>query len=286
MGVAFAIPTVLLLMLLFAYPLVSGVQLSFQKTFDLQGNGSFVGLDNFKYLFTTGIFWDALWKGVIWTAGSVVLELVLGVGAALTLNLDFYGRKFARAIILLPYLAPVVVTALIWRWMFDVDRGLLNELALATGLTGQPLQWLSQMPLAMIAVILVGGWHFFPFTANAVLGRMQSIPKHLYEAAQIERAGRFAQFWDVTRPAIAQVVMTVLMFRVLWAFNDFATVYLLTGGGPVDGTRTLPVLIYETGFRQFNVGLAAAMSVLMVIILSVFLAVYLRIALKQSGGTR
>jgi multiple sugar transport system permease protein len=281
LGLFFIFPSLILFLTLILYPMIFGVRLSFLDANNLRGDGDFIGLGNYIYIFKTGIFWDALFKGVVWTVGSVALELVIGVVMAMLMNHDFYGRSLARGLILFPYLVPVVVATMVWRWMFNDLYGVINYLLNQMGIIDGSVLWLSSIPWAMLSVILVGAWRFFPFTTISALGRLQTIPKQLYEAATVDGANSWDRFWDITVVQLKDVLSVVILFRVIWAFNDFGTIYLLTGGGPVMSTRTLPLLVYELGFKIFRIGSGAAVAVIMMLIMSLFMVVYFRSALRQ-----
>jgi len=191
-------------------------------------------------------------------------------------------RSLARSLILFPYFVSTVVAVLVWRWLFNDLYGILNHLLVASGLVDMPVDWLGQMPNAMISVILVGTWKYFPFVVIAVLARLQSIPEHLYEAATIDGANAWARFWDVTLPELRAVLLVVLLLRTIWDFKEFDLIYLLTGGGPLTSTLTLPLLVYKESFGLNEMGKASAYAVAMMLVMLVFMTIYLRRA--RRGG--
>jgi multiple sugar transport system permease protein len=196
---------------------------------------------------------------------------------ALLLHGSLVGRSLARGIVLFPYLLPTAVAVLVWRWLFNDLYGYVNYVLLSAGLVDRPLAWLSRMPDAMVSVILVGAWKFFPFVVIAVLARLQSIPDALYEAARIDGASRFAQFRDITLPQIAGVLSIVVLLRAIWDFKEFDLIYLMTGGGPAGGTETMPILVYRQAFQLLNFGRGAAVSVAMLLFMLLFFLVYFRV---------
>jgi multiple sugar transport system permease protein len=196
---------------------------------------------------------------------------------ALLLHGSLVGRSLARGIVLFPYLLPTAVAVLVWRWLFNDLYGYVNYVLLSAGLVDHPLAWLSRMPDAMVSVILVGAWKFFPFVVIAVLARLQSIPDALYEAARIDGASRFAQFRDITLPQIAGVLSIVVLLRAIWDFKEFDLIYLMTGGGPAGGTETMPILVYRQAFQLLNFGRGAAVSVAMLLFMLLFFLVYFRV---------
>ena len=276
-GLLLVAPTVLLFTVLILYPLGQSLVLSLHRTSTLTLQSRFVGLDNFRVLLADPEFTQAFVNTLIWTAGAVTLQLVCGVGMALLLHGSLVGRSLARGIVLFPYLLPTAVAVLVWRWLFNDLYGYVNYVLLSAGLVGHPLAWLSRMPDAMLSVILVGAWKFFPFVVIAVLARLQSIPDALYEAARIDGASRFAQFRDITLPQIAGVLSIVVLLRAIWDFKEFDLIYLMTGGGPADGTETMPILVYRQAFQLLNFGRGAAVSVAMLLFMLLFFLVYFRV---------
>jgi multiple sugar transport system permease protein len=276
-GLLLVAPTVLLFTVLILYPLGQSLVLSLHRTSTLTLQSRFVGLDNFRVLLADPEFTQAFVNTLIWTAGAVTLQLVCGVGMALLLHGSLVGRSLARGIVLFPYLLPTAVAVLVWRWLFNDLYGYVNYVLLSAGLVDRPLAWLSRMPDAMVSVILVGAWKFFPFVVIAVLARLQSIPDALYEAARIDGASRFAQFRDITLPQIAGVLSIVVLLRAIWDFKEFDLIYLMTGGGPAGGTETMPILVYRQAFQLLNFGRGAAVSVAMLLFMLLFFLVYFRV---------
>ena len=276
-GFLLVLPTLVLFAVLIFYPLGESLVLSLHRTSTLTMRSRFVGLGNFQDLVDDAGFWRAVVNTLVWTAGSLVLQVVLGVGFALMLHGSLIGRSLARGLVLFPYLLPTAVAVLVWRWLFNDLYGFVNSVLLEIGLISQPVAWLSHMPDAMISVIVVGAWKFFPFVVIAVLARLQSIPLPLYEAARIDGASRWSQFWDITLPQLSGVLAIVLLLRAIWDFKEFDLIYLMTGGGPASATETLPLLVYRAAFQMLDFGRAAAVSVAMFAIMLVFFAVYARV---------
>lgn len=237
-------------------------------------SGPYVGFENFAWALTSEAFYTALWNTFIWVFGSVSIEMVLGLGLALLLNKAFAFRGIARAVILAPYLVPTVVAVLTWRYMFHDIVGIINAGLIATGLIDKPLLWLNSQSLAMTSVILVGVWKFFPFVVIALLGILQAIPQEQYEAAKIDGASSFQQFWRITLPYVMPVFLLTALLRTIWTFHKFEIIYLMTGGGPLDATTTLPILVYLKAFTDFEFGRAAAVAILTFGILGILLALY------------
>lgn len=276
LGVMLIAPTVLVFCAVIVYPLLSAIYLSFFQIFTPTLEGEWVGLSNYAELLQTGQFWSSLLNTLIWTVGTLTLQIVFGVGMALVLHQNIWFRSLARSLILFPYFISTVVAVLVWKWLFNDLYGILNHLLITAGIIDFPLDYLGTMPNAMISVILVGAWKYFPFVVIAVLARLQTIPDSLYEAAKIDGAGAIARFFDVTLPQLRDVLVVIILLRAIWDFKEFDLIFLLTGGGPLSDTQTLPLLVYQEAFALNDMGMASAFAVVMMAIMLVFMIVYIR----------
>ena len=276
LGAALIAPTIVVFTLVIVYPLLAAIYLSAFQIYTPTLEGDFVGAENYVRLLTRGDFWSALVTTLIWTVGTLTLQIVFGVGMALLLHQNLWFRSLARSLVLFPYFLSTVVAVLVWRWLFNDLYGALNHGLIQLGILDMPLDWLGTMPNAMIGVILVGAWKYFPFVVIAVLARLQTIPEHLYEAARIDGAGPIARFWDITLPQLRSVLTVIILLRAIWDFKEFDLIYLLTGGGPIDSTQTLALLVYEEAFGLNQMGQAAAYSVGMMVVMLAFMIVYIR----------
>jgi multiple sugar transport system permease protein len=245
--------------------------------------GSWVGLQNYLDVLSGGTFWSALLVTVIWTAGTLTLQIVFGVAMALILNQNIFLRSLARSLVLFPYFISTVVAVLAWRWIFNDLYGILSFILIRVGIIDMPLDFLGSMPNAMVSVIAVGAWKFFPFVVIAVLARLQTIPEQLYEAATMDGAGPIARFFDITLPQLRDVLTIVILLRTIWDFKEFDLIYLLTGGGPLNNTRTLPLIVYQQAFGLNQMGMAAAYAVAMMLIMLAFMLVYLHRARERQA---
>ena len=276
LGILLIAPTVLVFCAVIVYPLVSAIYLSFFSIYTPTLEGTWLGLENYRTLLTKGEFWPSLRTNLIWTAGTLLLQIVFGVGMALVLHQNIWFRSLARSLILFPYFISTVVAVLVWKWLFNDLYGILNYLMMSAGIIDWPIDFLGSMPNAMISVILVGAWKYFPFVVIAVLARLQSIPNHLYESAKIDGAGPVARFFDVTLPQLREVLIVIIMLRAIWDFKEFDLIFLLTGGGPITSTQTLPLLVYKEAFGLNQMGMASAYAVVMMLIMLVFMIIYIR----------
>lgn len=276
LGAVLIAPTVIVFATVIVYPLVSAIYLSVFSIYTPTMEGEFAGFDNFSRLLASSEFWRSLWNNLVWTTGTLILQMTFGILVALMLHRNILFRSLARSLVLFPYFLSTVVAVLVWRWLFNDLYGVLNHVLMWARIIDMPVDWLGSMPNAMISLIFVGAWKYFPFVVIAVLARLQSIPQELYEAATIDGAGRLAQFRDVTLPQLKDVLIVIVLLRTIWDFKEFDLIYLLTGGGPVISTQTLPLMVYKEAFSLNQMGAASAVAVLMMLIMLIFMTVYLR----------
>ena len=282
LGVFLIAPTIVVFSLVIVYPLLAAIYLSFFSVYTPTLEGEFTGADNYIRLLTDSAFWNSLITTLIWTVGTLSLQIVFGVGMALLLHQNLWFRSLARSLVLFPYFVSTVVAVLVWRWLFNDLYGAINHGLMQLGIMDTPLDWLGTMPNAMIGIILVGAWKYFPFVVIAVLARLQTIPEHLYEAAKIDGAGPIARFFDVTLPQLRSVLVVIILLRAIWDFKEFDLIYLLTGGGPVTSTQTLSLLVYQEAFALNEMGQAAAYSIGMMLVMLVFMLVYIRRTAREA----
>jgi multiple sugar transport system permease protein len=256
------LPLILILFLLLAYPIGSAIWITLQdKTIGMVGR--FIGLENYReLLFNDPFFWQVVRNGFIFTIGSVLLKLLVGLVMALVLNQPLIFRGLWRGLLLMPWVAPTVVTALSWRWMLDLT-GVLNLVLRDLGLMTTSIPWLAQYGTAMFSLILVNTWRGFPFFGITLLAGMQAIPQELYEAAEIDGASVWQRFRYITLPSLRTVILVVTILSTIWTFNDFSIVWLLTGGGPGHATDIFATYTYKLGFVTSRLGYGQTVSVIL-----------------------
>lgn len=275
LGYILVAPVVLLLAGLVAYPFAVAIGYALSDR-TLADPGVFVGLDNFIDLFDNQIYLQTLRNTFIFTAGSVAMRLVFGVGLALLLNETFRFSRIIRAAVLLPWIVPTVLGTMAWLWMFSPNFSVLNWMLVHSGLMDHGFNWLTNPDLALFSVTLVNAWRGTPFMAITVLAGLQSIPHDLYDASAIDGAGRLQRFRYVTLPLVMPVLLTALVLSVIWTFSDFGIVYGLTKGGPMNATHVLATLSYQQGLAAGNIGEGAAISLTMLPVLLVLIIWQLR----------
>ncbi|MCT8974237.1 carbohydrate ABC transporter permease [Microbaculum marinisediminis] len=278
-GILFILPFVGTAVLFMIYPIAEAIRLSFFSYNPLRPDSSaFVGLDNFRRIFADPLFWESFSQATIWTLTSIALQTLLGMSIALLLNQALRGISIFRGLLLFPYIVPTVVIALIWRWIFNPEIGVINHALLSVGIISEPIYWLSTPSMAMASTIMLNVWKYTPFVVITVLARLQSVPLELYDAAKVDGAGPLRRFMDVTLPQLKEVLIVIIVFRTIWTFNKFEEIYLLTKGGPGTSTFNLAVYSYEQSIASLKLGVGAATGVVMMVILLVGSIVYLRVS--------
>jgi multiple sugar transport system permease protein len=278
-GVLFMVPFVLTALFFMVYPIVEAVRMAFFSYNPLRPDlSAFVGLSNFSYIFDDQLFWTSFWQATVWTGFSIVFQTLFGVAIALLLHQALPGIAIFRGLLLFPYIVPTVVIALIWRWIFNPEIGVVNYALLAGGVISERIYWLSTPEMAMASTIMLNVWKYTPFVVICVLARLQSVPLELYDAAKVDGAGVVRRFIDVTLPQLREVLIVVVVFRTIWTFNKFEEIYLLTKGGPGTSTFNLAVYAFEQSIANLKLGVGAATGVIMIIMLSIGSVIYLRSA--------
>jgi multiple sugar transport system permease protein len=278
-GLLFIAPFAVTALFFMVYPIVEAIRMAFYSYNPLRPDlSAFVGLSNFAYIFDDPLFWDSFRQATVWTVLSILLQTVFGVGMAMLLHQALPGISVFRGLLLFPYIVPTVVIALIWRWIFNPEIGVVNHALLGVGVISQPIYWLSTPSMAMASTIMLNVWKYTPFVVICVLARLQSVPLELYDAAKVDGAGAFRRFLDVTLPQLREVLIVVIVFRTIWTFNKFEEIYLLTKGGPGTSTFNLAVYAFEQSIANLRLGIGAATGVVMMIMLSLGSIVYLRVS--------
>lgn len=279
LGYAFVAPLVILLLAVTAYPLIYNLWNSFHAVNLSIANvpHSFVGVDNYTKMFGSSEWVHSLYRTAAFTVISVVLETVFALGLALMLHRRFRGRGLLRAAILIPWAVPTVVSATLWKTMFDPRSGFVDYLLGKVGLPGAHTTWLAGTWTSWAAIFVADAWKNVPFIAIILLAGLQVIPDDIYEAARIDGANAWQSFWRMTLPLLRPALAVALIFRTLQAFLIFDVIYIMTGGGPGVSTETLSFLNWQTFLVNTDFGYGGAMSVMLVVISLAIAAVYVRL---------
>lgn len=274
----FVLPAALYIVLFFGYPVVKNVTMSLQeyttKTF-FTGEAPWVGFANYATVFGSQLFTPALLNTALFTIGSIAGQFVIGLALAVFFKRRFPLSSFLRAMLLLPWLLPLIVSSATWRSILDQDSGVLNTTLESIGLAGVP--WLTSPAVALFAVVLVNIWIGIPFNVTILYGGLQDIPDELYEAGALDGATGWKAFRHITWPNLRPVVSVVLVLGVVYTIKVLDIILGLTNGGPANATQTLAVRSYQESFVNFEFGVGAAFSNILIVISLLFAIVYLRV---------
>lgn len=269
-------PSLLLIGGLILYPILYNLWLSLFDKHAFLPAQAFVGLKHYRYFMSDEEFWSSVHYGVIYSLTTLMLQLVLGMLAALLLNEAFRGRALLRGVVLFPYMIPTIVAVILWKWLLNDSYGLVNHLLVAGHVVRAPLPWLGK-DYIMWSLIVTSVWQFFPFVVISYLARLQTIPPELYEAAKVDGAGAWRRFRYVTLPQTGNVLFVIVLLRFIFMFTKFDTVWLMAGEGGVGRyIRTLPVYAYSRTFTYLQAGMGAALAVIMFAMLLTASAMYFR----------
>jgi multiple sugar transport system permease protein len=268
----------LFLAALVGYPLIYGVLLSLQDRVVGQP-GHFVGLKNFVTDWHDPIFWRVAGNTFLYTGAATLLKMVGGLGLALAMNQDFRMKNLVRALLLLPFIVPTVLSTVAYMWMLDPAFSVVNRILIQLGMTPPGPSWLGNPKLAMFSIIMINTWRGLPFYGITLLAGLQTVPPELYEAATIDGAGGRHRFWYVTLPLMRPIIMIVTLFSVIFTFADFQLPYVLTHGGPENATNLFATYAFDIGMSASQLGLGASIALTMLPALGVLiigLTIYMR----------
>jgi multiple sugar transport system permease protein len=278
-----SLPAIAILLIMVVYPTIFSVWTAVhQYNPMLPEMDRFIGLGNFEHAFQDRIFLDTVLRTAVFVVVAVTVEFVLGFGLAIIV---FYliprGSSLVRLALTMPMIMPPIAIGLVWRWLFDGQFGLINY---AMKLMGLPPQiWLGNTTTAMGAVVVVEVWQWMPFVFLCLYAGLASLASEPIQAARVDGAGPLQLLWYIVFPMLKPIILVVLLFRIIDCMRVFDIVFVLTEGGPSNGTVLYPFLIYMQGFRYFNVGYAAALSWLLVVFMSILASLLIRMLLKSSA---
>lgn len=267
-------PIVILIILLFI-PMIYSLYLSLFETTALKVTPQFIGLRGFLELFQDKYTWVVIKNSIIWTVVVAFFQLTIGLFSAILLKNPFPGRWFVRGLIILPWVIPGVVSAMLWRLIYDAQIGLMNYFLMSIKLTHTAIDWLGLPKFTLYSVIFTAIWKGFPFSTLMCLAALHTVPQENYEAASIDGANEWQKFIYITIPGIGPVLRLTLLLISVWTFNYFEIIWVMTRGGPVRSTHIFPTFIYETSFRNFNFGDASRIAIVSFIIVSLLTLLYL-----------
>ncbi len=282
-GMGFALPCALVVLIMTIYPLIQMVVFSFCKVKLPFFTLDFVEFKNFTGMVSAKTFGTILKNTLLWTFVSLVLRFVLGFISALLMDTGFRGKTPFRIIALMPWVVPSIVTANLWRWIYNTDNGLLNSL-LSSINPNMAANWLGRQSSALFSVIVSYVWMGFPFIMLMIVAAMQGIPKSYTEAARVDGANAFQVFCHVTLPCLKNIIAIVAVLEVINGFNSFDLLFTMTGGGPGVSSETLGLYIYRTAFSNFNFGGASAVGLLLLLAVVICFLFYAPSQRQRKGG--
>lgn len=273
-------PALIVIFAVVFFPVLNAISMSLQS-YDLRRPSQirFTGLANYAAAMRDPLFWQALLKTVMWVGVGVGMQFVFGFMLALLLNRKFLGRGIVRSISLIPWVTPGVLIGLMWRWIFDGNYGVLNDLLLRLGLIHDKIPFLAQQSTAFPSVILTIIWQGIPFFALMLLAGLQGIPEELYDAANVDGANAVQRFFLVTVPSLKNTIFVTTLLRIIWVANSVDVIFNLTEGGPAYSTQTLSVYVFNKG-NTLNLGYASTMAILLALALALVAVPYLKTLFK------
>ena len=278
-------PVIVILVALLAYPVFRTIQLSFLE-YNLSGAPpSYIGLEGYMRVLSSDDFYSFLYNSFIWTFGTVIACLLIALPMAALLNNEFRLKAVIRSLLMLPWATPWVIIALNWKWMYSGNFGMIDFLLRGAGLEGLILNWLGDPGVALYSVMVPTIWRGYTFGAFMYLAAMQTVPEHLYEAAEIDGAGFIRKFFHITIPGILPTIIVVNLLGVMWTLNAIQTIWIMTQGGPINSTTTLPVAVYKTAFRFHRFGEASVYGVFIGLTLLIFALLYIQFIAKKGELT-
>lgn len=272
---AYIAPTALLMIVLMVVPIVMVVGYSFLDNVILNKSSQWVGIDNYIEVLTDEVFLTAIRNTLVFVSVSVAAHLLIGLGFALMLNSPLLGPRIIgvfRGLFILPWLFTAAIVAVLWR-MLLAPNGVINYLLSGVGLATTQTEWLSDPNLALAAVTFINIWSGYPFFMISLLAGLQGIPTDLHEAARVDGASAFQRFWFVTLPQLRPIIISMALLDFIWTSQQFALIWMTTGGGPIVATEMLSTYTYKLAFAKYDFALASTSAVL-VLLLSMILAIF------------
>ncbi|ACQ79937.1 binding-protein-dependent transport systems inner membrane component [Beutenbergia cavernae DSM 12333] len=284
---AYIAPAFVALAVIIGYPVFNAIGTSFLNASLLRpGQDTFAGLANYSNLFASPTFWTVTARTLVWAGAALVVQVGLGLLIATTLNKRLLARGAIRTTLIVPWVVPTVLVALIWRFLLDPVSGPINSVLRSSGLLDDPPVWLADPTWALPVLVLISAWKWTPFTAVILLAGMQQIPPEQYEAAMVDGASPWQRFFHVTIPSIRTSLALVTLTTISGAINNFNGIWMFTRGGPVGATEILTTYAYRTAFMEFDFGKASAISVVIFVLMMVLAVTYFYVVEGRKGEKR
>jgi multiple sugar transport system permease protein len=274
-------PAILYLAFFIAYPFVMSLYLSVSSARVGSPEWHYVGLLNFQRIFADPVFWQTVRNSFVFTFASELIRLVIGLPLAFALNRSFKGKRLVQGLMLIPFVIPIALSSLAWKWMFDSLYSVINWMLMTAHIIDYPWQWLGEPGLAMVSVVVLNVWRGFPFSAVILLAGLTAVPTEVIEAAKIDGAGPLRRFVYVVAPIVRPILFVGLLYSIVFSFTDFSAVWLLTQGGPYNTTHVFGTYAYNVGINAGDIGMGASITLFMFPLLAVFVIVMLRLLRRE-----
>lgn len=278
MPYAYLAPTIILMIVLLIVPIVMVIQYSFYDNVIINKNPVFVGLENFKKILSDSTFHVAVKNTLFFVVVSVIAHLIIGMFFAMLLNTRYLGDKtkgIFRVIYALPWMFTASVIAILWKMMLN-PNGVINYLLQYVHLTGESIEWLGSRQFALLAVTFINIWSGYPFYMISILAGLQGISTDLYEASALDGANGIQTFFRITIPQLSPILISLIMLDFVWTIQQFALIWMTTGGGPINATEMVSTYIYKQGFSKYQYSMASASAVILLIVCTIIAIFYVR----------
>lgn len=279
----FLSPTLVIFTAFILFPVFFSFYLSFHSWNMFSGDTTFIGLENYSRMIQSSEFWQVLGNTAVYTFGTIPINMALSLWIAYLLNKKLKGKKFLRTAFFAPVIISPVAAAVIWRWMYDPNFGLINYLISFLGIGS--INWLNEPTAAMFALIIMGVWKTFGINMILFSAGLQGIPDNYYEAAELDGAGKWAKFYHITIPMLAPTTFFIMIMSMISSFQVFDIVYVLTSGGPMGSTKVLVFYVYEYAFKFFEMGYASAISYFLFAVLFILTMLQVKYMKSKVYGT-
>lgn len=277
-------PALIFTIFVLVYPLVQNLINSFREVSLIQGTGAWSGFKNYAGILSDSVFWVSFKNTAVYAVFGTIFSLILGIAIALLLNMKI-GKinNVFKFLYTIPWVISPVVAGFAWKWLLNDNFGLVNYWLTSLGIIDEGITWLGSADTALVCVMVARVWQFFPFAMVMFLAGLQAISQEQYEAADVDGASHVSKFFHITLPNLSSVTAVLLLLGIIWSFNDFNMVFVMTRGGPIYSSMVLPVLVREFSFVHFDMGKGSALSILIFMVLISLSFIYLKIISRRES---
>lgn len=282
-GLLFALPAVIYMLIFVGYPIVSNIILSMQNVTVrnlVKGEKAFIGLKNYSTLFKDAVFWQSLKNTLVFTVSCLIVQFIIGFALALFFNRKFKFAKPVRGLLMIPWMIPMTITGLMFKFMFSTKVGIINYFLQAIGVISENIEWLTDPKTAMIAVVITNIWIGIPFNMILISTGLTSINEELYESASIDGASKVQKFFKITLPLMRSTIESILVLGFIYTFKVYDLVWVMTSGGPVNSTHLMSTYSYKLSFEKFQYSMGSAVANVLLVVLLLVGILYLKITMQ------